>query len=152
MSMAGPSREARHKGTLSRGVPSPPLGSPRPWVLDGTRDAMSAHGPSQQTDNREHCSENTHFKGNFPSDINSSQGFHWRGNFGFSSSNIDVLLNDLSLDSWIHSVRMTCVYTFCRCLFIQHQTRVAMTTSNMGHHGLLFFWLKRAGVHHLCFL
>lgn len=58
---------------------------------------------NKQTDNSERCSENTHFKDNLPSDINSSQVFHWRGNFRFSSNNIDVLLNDLRLDSWIHT-------------------------------------------------
>lgn len=65
-----PSKGARDKGTFPHGAPSPR------WEMGSWTQCHHGVPLEKPTDSTERCSENTHFKGNFPSDINSSGGYH----------------------------------------------------------------------------
>lgn len=93
--------------------PQPPAGSPR-WEMRSQK-----HGPSQETDNREHRSGNTYFKGEFPSNINPTVRVK---SLGFKSSNTDSILNGLSLNSCNQNSSPGFLPGPCPRLLIQQKT------------------------------
>lgn len=106
----------------------------------------------KQTEDREHRSGNTYFKGEFPSNINPTV----RGeSLGFKSSNTDSILNGLSLNSCNQNPSPAFLPGPCPRLLIQHKTSVTTdfcfpSSDGPVPHSCLSEYTRATWCHQMC--